>query len=86
MNLREAARRLEAIATDIRDVAAQVDGIAAVPWAVARDLRATAFTLDRHAAVAERAGIAAGEPDPAGVHIGAMPDPGWPVDHEYHDG
>jgi hypothetical protein len=52
MNLREAAREIEAIA---------------------RDLRSTAHKLDAEAAWAERAGIKAGEPDPAAV-------PSWVAD------
>ena len=64
MTLREAARRLQAIASDIRDVAGRLDGPEPVRWAAARDLRSTAFNLEAHAVIAERKGIEAGEPDP----------------------
>jgi len=64
VTLREAARRLQAIATEVRDVAGRVDGPEPVRWAAARDLRSTAFNLESHAVIAERKGIEAGEPDP----------------------
>ena len=64
MTLREAARRLQAIATEVRDVAGRVDGPEPVRWAVARDLRMVAFRVDAAAVGAERAGKLAGEPDP----------------------
>lgn len=97
MTLRQAARRLTAIAVEVRDVAGSVDGPGDARFAIARDLRATAFTIDRIAASAERAGRFAGEPDPDGeifAGVGAAAGAGptaqaiaasrhWPVDHEY---
>lgn len=65
MTLREAAREIEAIVVGIRATAEQLDGPDTDRWAIARDLRSTAHKLDAEAAWAERAGIKAGEPDPA---------------------
>ncbi len=74
--LREAARRLIAIAAELRDVAGRLDGVDPVRWACARDLRATAATIEAHAAIAEREGIRAGEADPEDVSWVAGEPPG----------
>jgi hypothetical protein len=60
MTLHETAVELRRIAAEVREVAARVDGVYTARWAAARDLRATAHTLDRIADVADRA--AADEP------------------------
>lgn len=67
MTLRQAARELVRIASDIREVAARVDGVQIERWAAARDLRMTAISIETRAGIAERAGIAVGEPDPADI-------------------
>ena len=64
IGLREAARELTRVATELRDVAARVDGPTPEHWAAARDIRAIAANLDFKAAQAERVGIALLEPDP----------------------
>lgn len=74
--LREAARELTRLATDLRDVAGRLDGPAVEHWAAARDIRAVAANIDFRAARAERIGIAAGEPDPEDVSWIAAAAPG----------
>lgn len=64
MTLREAARQLTRLAQDARDIAARVDGASPERWAAARDIRAVAANLDHRAVLAERTGVALGEPDP----------------------
>jgi hypothetical protein len=100
VRLRDAARELLDITHGVRRVSSRVllGGDEPERFAIARDLDATAATLARYAAIAERAGIEAGEPDPdatltieqllgCGVQSAVLagPDPrsGWPVDHEY---
>lgn len=65
--LRQAARELLSIATEVREIAARLDAppAADLRWAAARDLRATAFTIERQAAFAEKRGTELGEPDPS---------------------
>lgn len=64
ITLREVARELTRIATDVRDVAGRVDGPDSAHFAAARDLRAIAADLDHRAERAERIGHALLEPDP----------------------
>lgn len=63
--LREIANELVGMVAELRDIAARVDGPGDGRWAIARDLRATAFNLERQASWAEKVGTAAGEPDPS---------------------
>ncbi len=62
--LRQTGRELLAIATEVREIAARVDGPADDRWAIARDMRATAFSIERQAAFCEKRGTELGEPDP----------------------
>ena len=65
MTLREAAAELVRLAADVREVAGRVESPEPTIWALARDLRATAFNLERQAAIARRTGVEVGEPDPS---------------------
>ncbi len=74
--LREVAVELDRIATEVRDVAARIDGIDPDRWVLARDLRAIAHNLERNAMTAELAGARAGEPDPGDLSWMASAAPG----------
>lgn len=76
MTLREAARQLTRLAQDARDIAGRVDGPSPDRWAAARDIRSVAANLDHRAVLAERTGIALGEPDPDDVSWIATAAPG----------
>lgn len=62
--LRETARRLVAIAADMRDVAGSVDSADYARGALAKQLRRIATDLDHQAAIADHVGLRTGEPDP----------------------
>jgi hypothetical protein len=64
VTLREAARRLVAIASDMRDVAGRVDSPEYARRAMATQLRRIATDLDHQAAIADHVGQRTGEPDP----------------------
>lgn len=73
--LREVARELTRIATELRDVAGRVDGPDSSHFAAARDIRAVATDLEHRAARAESIGSALLEPDPEDLSwiVGAAP-------------
>lgn len=68
-SLRETGRELVAIAAEAREIAARIDAPIGDRWAIARDLRMTAFTIERQAAFCEKRGAELGEPEPT------SPDP-----------
>lgn len=74
--LRETARDLIRIASELRDVAARVDGPSSAHFAAARDIRAVATNLDHCAAISERIGVAEREPDPDDIAWLANAAPG----------
>jgi hypothetical protein len=77
--LRETARRLVAIAVDMRDVAGRVDAPDYARGALARQLRRIATDLDYQAAIADHVGQRTGEPDPDDTSWAASVGDGTPA-------